>query len=283
MAEFYVDPSNLPSSNRFLSKVTEINSRAARKSPGRFISGPMPAETEGKQPKNPDDFSEDIRTYLNDPTPAAGDTLLARIGPVIDRAAQANLSKPSPVMLGRARLLAMESLPKYDSSTSLYTFLTGQLMPLRREAAASRTGVKVPRNLAQEKNTLKKISLELEDELGRSPSSSELADRAGISLEKLYKLNKLNLPQIAEREYESPDGNTSTASDFAAIYDNDLWRQAVYHDLNPVNQIIMEHSLGMFGKPRLTNQDIAKLLRISPSAVTQRKAVIQAKLNQVER
>jgi DNA-binding NarL/FixJ family response regulator len=43
--------------------------------------------------------------------------------------------------------------------------------------------------------------------------------------------------------------------------------------------VILEHALGLHGKPVLQNQQIAKKLRLSPGAVSQRKAKIQAKLN----
>jgi hypothetical protein len=49
--------------------------------------------------------------------------------------------------------------------------------------------------------------------------------------------------------------------------------------MDPINQKIMEHSLGLHGQPRLPNHEIAKLLRLSPGAISQRKARIQQTLD----
>jgi DNA-binding NarL/FixJ family response regulator len=42
----------------------------------------------------------------------------------------------------------------------------------------------------------------------------------------------------------------------------------------------MEHTLGLHGKKVLSNQEIARKLRLTPGAVSQRKATIQQLLNQ---
>jgi hypothetical protein len=277
--------------NRFLTIASEVLNKPPRQSRGKFINGPIPIEQpqnssgkslgNGKKPTPaPDDYSEDIRTYLASQSPEDGAKLLEKINPIIERATLANLGKPSPVLAGRARLLAMESLHKYDGRSSLYTFLSGQLQPLKREAATMRVGVKIPRNLVNEQSSLKRAEADLEDHLGRLPSIAELADYTGFPTNKIEELNRMHLPMIAEKETTGSDGDTYTSSDQGVQRDDGLWTQAVYYDLNPSNQIIMEHSLGLFGKPVLSNQEIARKLRITPGAVSQRKAVIQRKLNQ---
>ena len=58
------------------------------------------------------------------------------------------------------------------------------------------------------------------------------------------------------------------------------WTEIVYQDLGPVDQKIMEMSLGMHGQKKLSNLEIAKKLNRSPGAITQRKMRIQELLNQ---
>jgi hypothetical protein len=57
------------------------------------------------------------------------------------------------------------------------------------------------------------------------------------------------------------------------------WHEFVYHDLDPIDQVILEHSLGLHGKQVLPNQDIARKLKLSPGAISQRKVRIQDQLN----
>jgi hypothetical protein len=54
----------------------------------------------------------------------------------------------------------------------------------------------------------------------------------------------------------------------------------MYHDFGPVDQLILEYTKGMHGKPILSNQDLAKRLKISPGAVSQRKAKIQQQIDE---
>jgi len=44
----------------------------------------------------------------------------------------------------------------------------------------------------------------------------------------------------------------------------------------------MEHTLGMHGKRVLSNQDVARKLKLSPGAISQRKARIQSKMDLAE-
>lgn len=277
-----IDPTAKPSNSKFFKLVDDTIGSKPRQSRGKFITGPVPTETDDQTPKkvDPDDFTLELEAYRKDQNPDNGAALLRKIDPIITRAVQSNVAKPSPVIVGKARLMAMESIPKYDGRSSMYTYLASQLMPLRRQVAASRTGVKMPRSIAQDHQRLQKAEAELEEQLGRAPSTAELADGTGLTLKRITELSRINIPAVGEAEMMSEDGNISTADSQALPDDGQIWAKTVYYDLTPQNQFIMEHTLGMYGKPVLTNQQIARRLRISPSAVSQRKNTIQNMLNQ---
>ena len=79
------------------------------------------------------------------------------------------------------------------------------------------------------------------------------------------------------------DGGQMVAGDQAiASNDLDLWKRAVYHDLEPVDQFIMQHTWGIYGAPPLSTKSIADKLRITPGAVSQRRSKIDAYLRAVE-
>jgi hypothetical protein len=58
-----------------------------------------------------------------------------------------------------------------------------------------------------------------------------------------------------------------------------VWADYVYHDLSDIDKIVFQHRTGYRGAPQLSNQEIARRLRLSPAAVTQRANRLQAKMN----
>jgi DNA-directed RNA polymerase specialized sigma subunit len=54
----------------------------------------------------------------------------------------------------------------------------------------------------------------------------------------------------------------------------------VYHDLDEVNRKVFEWTTGYNNKPILKKIDVAKNLKISPAAVSQRIDTIQKRLNE---
>ena len=59
----------------------------------------------------------------------------------------------------------------------------------------------------------------------------------------------------------------------------DAWANFVYGDLGPTDQLIMDMTLGRNGRRRASTQEIARRLNITPGAVSQRAAKIQAMLD----
>ena len=59
-----------------------------------------------------------------------------------------------------------------------------------------------------------------------------------------------------------------------------LWLKTVYDELDPYHQSIMEYTLGLNGKPVLSNLEIAKKLNRTPGAISQAKKRIEEKLRQ---
>jgi hypothetical protein len=64
--------------------------------------------------------------------------------------------------------------------------------------------------------------------------------------------------------------------------DHDAWLEFVYDDLDPRNQFIMERAFGMHGHRRINPTQIAKAMKLSPGAISQRMALIQNKIDAVE-
>ena len=59
----------------------------------------------------------------------------------------------------------------------------------------------------------------------------------------------------------------------------DAWFDFVYGDLSPTDKLVVDMTLGRNGRRRTSTQEIARKLNITPGAVSQRAAKIQAMLD----
>ena len=108
-----------------------------------------------------------------------------------------------------------------------------------------------------------------------------MADYTGLSLRRLEHIQKFTLP-VAESRFSVA---TEEAEGFMPAVKQEpsaAWLELIYQDLTPVDQNILDWTLGLHGQQQLSNQEIAARLRLSPGAVSQRKAKIQAILDQRE-
>ena len=121
---------------------------------------------------------------------------------------------------------------------------------------------------------------ELRDKLGRDPSDMELADHTSLSHKRIEYIRRAQ-PGLAEGTL-APEGEAEESTGIGPAVvgpTNDAWLRFVYLDLNPIDQVIMEHSVGLGGKPILPKQSIAAKLGLSPGAISQRAAKIQMLIN----
>lgn len=201
--------------------------------------------------------------------------LLNTLSPTIDKAIRAHVGDPHPLIRSRARNIVLKSLPKYDpKQTQLNTFITNQLYSLRRVNRKQTQIISVPERMTQEYAKLTSAEANLRDQLGREPTTLELADTVGLSTKRIQKIRSFKYP-VSESQAELLGAGFSPGVQSKKSH----WLEVIYHDLDPTDQQVMEYSFGMFGKPQMSNQAIATKLGLSPGAISQRKAKIQKYLD----
>jgi DNA-directed RNA polymerase specialized sigma subunit len=124
---------------------------------------------------------------------------------------------------------------------------------------------------------------ELEETLAREPSDMELSDYTGLSLKRLAHIRAGARPVAESTLTRSGQGGETGQFDpqVRQLGDRpDEWQELVYSDIDPTNQLIMEHVMGMHGHKPKKPSDVAKMLKISPAAVSHRMAQLQKKLDQ---
>jgi len=192
----------------------------------------------------------------------------------INKAVQMYVGHDDPAARSHAKLLAVKAFKSYDpkKGTQLRTHFLNQLQPLRRFAARRRMVFSVPEGVQQDMAGLNTAKKELFDKLDRDPTDIELADFTGISVPRIRKLRK--------RKFDSAEGGlvNEEGEIFQAVTQEpnslDTWSEFVYHDMNPTDRKIYEWRTGYNGRKMLSNNEIAKKLRLSPGAVSQRVAKI---------
>lgn len=205
----------------------------------------------------------------------------------IDRAASAIVGGTvNPIVARRAQLLAAEAIKGYDPSRKvpLKYHIQSQLSPLRRYHRKVTESVPTPERLRREAAFLHRAKEELWDELDREPSHEELADRTGISVLKQRKLLGRQRVSKWEGELTNAAGGDDDAADFSpAVSFVDPGQEVedyVYFDLDDEDKLIYRSRTGYRGSPVLSNAEVARALKISPGAVSQRAAKIQRRIQE---
>jgi len=220
-------------------------------------------------------------TWKQDPTPKNATMLLDAVEPEVKRGITAHVGKPNPLIRSRARRMTLKAMESYDHTkgAKLGTHIVNQLQGLKRVSRKQTQVLKVPERVSMDQQRVEAARLELVDRLGRDPSSAEMSDYTGLSRRRLDHIRKFKHP-VAEGAVTGPQGEEGAGGFLPTVASTgDAWTEVVYSDLDPVNQNILEWTLGLHGQPQLSNQVIARKLRISPGAVSQRKAAIQRVLN----
>jgi DNA-directed RNA polymerase specialized sigma subunit len=232
-----------------------------------------------------DEFRNSYGEWTKEPNPVNTGKFLKSIDPVLQSALRTFGGKnPSPNMHSHAKLLALHAAGSYDPSRAkLRTHLMTHLQGLRRASAKESQIISIPERVGLDLHHLHTAEEELRDRLGREPSTSELADHSGISMKRIGHVRKAK-PGYAEGQMvsENEEGGESAFNPAVLSRPTDVWHEFIYHDLHPIDQLIMEHTLGMHGRRQLSKQAIARKLRLSPGAISQRAARIQQKLDQKE-
>lgn len=207
-------------------------------------------------------------------TPEANAKFLTAVEPVLRSAASTYAGDDGPLALSRARLIALDALPRYDpAKAGLGTYLHSHLKGLRRVSRQQSRPVAAAERVAFGRARSQQIEDELEHELGRPASAAEVAAKMGVSVDRLAEYAATR-PGVSEGAFEDDIGG-------AAIHPSQqAWVDLVYGDLGARDQVIMDYSLGLHGRPRLSNAALALKLGVTPGAVSQRKAKLQAMLDE---
>lgn len=221
------------------------------------------------------------RAWSRDKSDTNTSALLRQIDPLIQREAgkwAGVLARP--LLETEGKRLAMQAFKTYDPSrgAALGTHVVNQLQKMSRLSYANQNAARLPENKMLAFHAYHVAHEGLADELGRAPTSDELADRLGWSMGRVAEFRR-----TAGRREMLESGGIAESGD-AGLWDADVQDHLVdfiHHDLPPVQKSIFEHLTGYAGAERLTNQQIQRKLGLTQGAYSYQKGKLVDHIQQV--
>lgn len=232
----------------------------------------------GKSADRQDRYQAAYTTWAADRSPRATGELLTTVKPTIDAAVRTYASNTSPAVASRAKLYTTQAFETFDPSRgTLHNHLLAQLRRLSRDGVQSQQAIHFPERLLADRKYLQEAEEAFREQWGRSPSNAELSKKTGFSSRRLSHIRRVQVPLTSGRLRDASGSPFSPA--VSLIGDNSTqtaWEDFLYDDLSAVDQAIVDHTLGRHGAAVWDNRTLAANLGLSPGAVSQRKAKIQA-------
>lgn len=178
----------------------------------------------------------------------------------------------------KATKLALNSLQQYDASknTTPSTFVFTNLQRLNRIRRQRQNIIHIPQSQVYLKQQIDKKIAQLQQDLGRQPTITQICDATGMTKKKLQKIQGGSI--FSQSSTINPQNNQSTFG-IKDVTDKDYYNY-VYDSVGDVDKKILQWSMPFNGTP-LSNNAIAKKLKLSPGAVSQRKARLQQLMSEI--
>ena len=213
-------------------------------------------------------------------TPESTSALLNKLNPIIDKAITSYAPNSAPPVRSMAKRLAIKAAHSYDpkAGTKFQTYLLTQLQPLRREAKAYET-VHIPERVQIDLTSVNEKNNQFVDENGYEPSDEELADYSGLSSRRIRKIRAYAKGQVYESAAEMMGGQLAKGP---SMQRNQMAEEFVYQSLGDMDKRIYDLRTGKGGTQKtLGVSEIAKKLKVSPAAITQRLNKIVTQVDEI--
>lgn len=203
------------------------------------------------------------------------DELLEQLKPVINKAAYVYAGKvniPKPAVEGQFRIQALKAIGTYDpNKAALHTHVTHQMKAARRFINKYQNTARIPGDKINRVGDVQRAEATLFDELGREPSDQEIADNLSMPKTTVSLLRQQNRRDIPFSKIEGGgqfDYQVDEASEVLSFLPTDLSRE---------ENLVFEQLTGAGGRRKLTANQVAQRLGMSPAKVSRIRASIAKK------
>lgn len=221
--------------------------------------------------------------WAADPTPDKLRSVVDTLDPVIKGAASQYGDRP--VVYQRARLLAAKAVKTYDPSKGpLRPYVSTSLQELRRVVPQLTDPLPKAERLRRDSAKVWSQIEQAKNDLGREASDEEIATLIGMPVKRVAKVRNQMRGTVAMSAIEESDGDNE--NDDVVVNrrtHRDVWIDAVYDDLGAIDKQVFNMATGRQGQRQHLPGEIAKALRLSPSAVSQRLNKIRGMIQEYDR
>jgi DNA-directed RNA polymerase specialized sigma subunit len=232
-----------------------------------------------------DKLDQAYAAWKTKPTPENMAGALEAADPII-RNALTSYAGGNEAFHTQAKKLAAQGFKTYDPrlGAKLHSHLMNQLQPLRRVTQRRTNVVHVPERVQSDLYHMRQAQQSYVDRFGRDAADSELSEQMGVPSSRLRHLRKFMRQESSESGLQTggEEGMEPFYPGSAQASPEDVWMEYVHHDAAPIDQKILEWKTGFNGKEIIPTLEIAKRLRISPSAVSQRAARLAKRMNELQ-
>lgn len=216
------------------------------------------------------------REWKRNPSPMNLQRLLDQLNPVIQRAVnQWSGTLARPALELEAKNLAREAIETYrpTGGASLATHVTNRLKKLSRLSYTHQNLARIPEYQSLKFHPYTQAQAQLQDQLGREPTSVELADQLGWS-ESAVSAFRQNLRQEFIESGDTPPIFDERSGDSGMI-------DYIYYDLAPIQQKIFEYTTGYGGAKIMNNPQIMKRLKLTQGQLSYQKRLMTNRIENI--
>lgn len=227
-----------------------------------------------------DDFREPYTAWKAKPGPDTNSAMLKALHPTIEGAIRTHVGEPNPLIVSRARVMALQGLNGYDPKRGrLQSHMYNHLLGLKRANRQQTTILKVPEKIQLDKYHLDNATKELRAVLGREPTNEQLADHTGFNAARIAKVRSYQ-SGLSEGHLEDMEAAGLGFAGAGVTMPGQKpkqshWRDIVYDELDDHHKMIMDMT-----EAGVPNHVIAQKMNRSPGAISQAKNRIQKMLDE---
>lgn len=222
-----------------------------------------------------DEDIEAWKAWKKNPTDLNMQQVLDRMMPLIQKEVNrwaGTLARPALEI--EAKRLAIEAISNYSptAGASLGTHVTNWLKKLSRITYTHQNIARIPEYQQLKFHSYNLAQSTLQDRMGRSPTTDELADELGWSRPYLSRFQKLFRRELTE---SGPLPILSTKAEDGGMVD------FLYHDLAPKQKKLFQYTTGYGGAPILSGQELMKKLKLTQGQLSYQKRLLINKIQTV--
>ena len=217
--------------------------------------------------------------YLNDPTPDRLSDVVDHLSPVINYSLSAINEGSNALIKNKAKIFAAKAVKQFNpaAGAALPTWVSGQLMQLKRYKREVNQPVKVPDRVQLDAYTLSRAEKEFYDKHDREPDVEELSDYSKIPRKRIEKIRRSFRAMPSQGVIG--EGFTQSETDFGTEA-----LDYAYKDADKIDRKIIEMKLGYGGRYEPTQPNkISAILGLTPSQLTRRSIKLSLRIQEIEK